>query len=75
VWDPTAFVCNGELSMISEEKGFNQIAVPYLYLCIYLLLHIDISAIVHVACTQSASFSSSVVDNCSRVDLLQVSAT
>jgi len=26
--------------MISKEKDFNQIAVPYLYLCIYLLLHI-----------------------------------
>jgi len=25
--------------MISEEKDFNQNAVPYLYLCIYLLLH------------------------------------
>jgi len=37
---PTAFVCNGELSMISKEKDFNQIAVPYLYLCIYLLLQI-----------------------------------
>ena len=24
VWDPTAFVCNGELSMISEEKIFQQ---------------------------------------------------
>jgi hypothetical protein len=34
VWG-SAFVCNGELSMISEDKDFNQIAVPYLYLCIY----------------------------------------